>query len=103
MSCAGARRGPGGRDVLGDLRHEIFLARESALVPELLPELQPDALAVQIALEVEQEGFDAALAPAVVRIDSDRDRGAGAERLADVDPERRDEHMGLRREVRGRE
>ena len=65
-----------GRDISGDLLDELGFAREDGLVAEALPEFDDQPLAVEIALEVEQERLDPALGAAVVRVDADRDRGA---------------------------
>src|SRR5262245_1153345 len=74
--CAGAGRLAGsdrrlcatrGFDVAPDLRHQLVLALERELVPQPLPELQPQLPAVEIAVEVEQEGLDPQLVADGVR------------------------------------
>src|SRR5262249_37867171 len=90
-------------DVAGDLRHELLLARERALVAQPAPELDDEAPAVEVADEVEQERVDPALVAAVVRVHADRDRRAAAEGRARVDAERRHEQLRGRSEVRRRE
>src|SRR6266536_3595170 len=67
-------------DVAGDLRHELVLGVERALVPEATPELDDQTPAVEVAFEVEQVGLDAALVSTVMRVHADRDRGPVPER-----------------------
>src|SRR5262249_34112055 len=57
--------------VAPDLLDELGLACEGPLLPEPVPELDGQALPVEVALEVEQEGLDPALGAAVVRVDAD--------------------------------
>ena len=52
------------------------------LVAQPLPELDDEPLAVEVAVEVEQERLDPPLRAAVVRVRADRDCGAVPERLA---------------------
>src|SRR5207253_9976722 len=61
------------------------------------------ALAVQVALELEQVRLDATLAAPVVRVDPDRDRRPVTARRARVDPVRGHQQLRLQRQVRGRE
>ena len=88
--------GPRRVDVAGDLRDQRVLALEGRLVPESLPELDDEPLAVQVAVEVEQERLDAPLRAAVVRVRADRDRRAVVERRARVDPVSRARELGVR-------
>src|SRR5205085_358091 len=101
------RAGPDGRprppDVVVDRRDELRLGAEGRLVAEALPQLEDEALPVQVALEVEDERLDAPFGPAEVRIRPDRDRGAMTERRTGVDPELRHEQIPRHREVRGGE
>ena len=60
--------------VTGDLVDQRLLAVEHLLVAEAPPQLDDQALAVEIAGEAEQEGLDPQLVAAVVRVDADRDR-----------------------------
>ena len=89
--CAppGLRHGPDGGarrlDVAADLLDQRLLALEDLLVAQALPELDDEPLAVEVAVEVEQERLDAPLGAAVVRIRPDRDRRAMVERRARVD------------------
>ena len=53
-----------------------------------VPELDDEPLAVEVAVEVEQERLDPSLRAAVVRVRADRDCGAVPERLPGVDPVR---------------
>jgi hypothetical protein len=48
---------------LSDLLDQLPLARERRLVAQPLPELDHEPLAVEIALEVEQERLDPPLVP----------------------------------------
>ena len=80
-------------DVERDLVDQILLALEGPLVPEPLPQLDHKPPAVQVALEIEQERFDAPLLAAVVRVGADR---YGGTRIADVPQEKRIEfRMGI--------
>src|SRR5690348_7044439 len=85
---------PGGLDVLGDLGDQVGLGLEGPLVPEPEPELHDEPLAVQVALEVEQVGFDPTLVAAVMRVDADRDGGAVPAPRAGVDAVGRDGELG---------
>src|SRR5918994_6152527 len=67
--------GPCRLDVPPDLVDQLLLRDERALVSQPLPELEHEPLAIEIAVEVEQECLDAPLVTPVVRIDPDRDRG----------------------------
>src|SRR4249919_2153512 len=78
-------------DVPGDLVDQALLALEDLLVAKALPELDDEAAAVEVAVEVEQVRLDPALVAPVVRIRADRDRGAMAERGPGVDAVGRDE------------
>src|SRR3954452_21712887 len=64
--------GAGRGDVPADLVDQLLLAPEDGLVPEPQPELDDEALAVEVAVEVEQERLDPPLAAAVVRVRADR-------------------------------
>src|SRR5215207_4465820 len=72
--------------VARNLVDQLLLGSEGAFVAQAPPELENEPLPIQIALEVEQEGLDAPLLAAVLRIDTDRDRGAVPLRLAGVNP-----------------
>ena len=76
LPCRGARARSRRLDVAGDLVDQRLLALEHLLVAEALPQLDDQALAVQVAGEAEQEGLDPQLVAAVVRVRPDRDRGA---------------------------
>src|SRR5215207_2088279 len=104
-SGSGARPRGGSRlvDVAPDLLDELRLARERALLAEVAPQLDDEPLAIEVATEVEQERFDPALAAPIVRVDTDRDRGAMLAHRACVDPERRHDQALRHGEVRGRE
>src|SRR5581483_1072112 len=94
-----APRLPRAADVVRDRLHQIRLGSERSLVAELLPELHHEAPLVQVAVAVEEERLDAALAAAVVRIRPDRDGGAVTVGLAGVDAERGHEQAGGHVEV----
>ena len=72
---------------------------EDRLVAEPLPQLDDEPLAVEVALEVEEERLDPPLRAAVVRVRADRDRGAVPERLARVDPVARADELRVHRDV----
>src|SRR5215210_2377710 len=89
-------------DVPSDLVDQLLLAREDLLVAQPPPQLDDEAPAVEVALEVEQVRLDPPLVTAVVRVEPDRDRGAMTERLARVDAVGRHEQRRLDRQVRSR-
>src|SRR5256885_13698896 len=60
-------------DVAGDLRDELLLALEGALVAQATPELKHEPLAVEVAFEVQEVRLAPPLAAAVVRVGADRD------------------------------
>src|SRR5215216_4791211 len=62
-----------------------------AFVPQSLPELQAQMLAVEVALVVEEECLDAALGAAVVWVHADGGGGAPPQGGACIDPMRRHE------------
>ena len=64
---------------MGDLRDELVLAVERALVAEPAPELDDEPLAVEVCRVVEKERLDAPFAASVVRVRADRDGGAVVE------------------------
>src|SRR5581483_11021913 len=72
-------------------------------VAEPLPELDDEPPPVEVAAEVQQEGLDPALGPAVVRVDADRDGGPVPAGGPGVDPERGHEQARVRPEVGRRE
>ena len=90
-------------DVARDLRDQLLLALERASSRSRSPELDDEPPAVEVALEVEQERLDAALAAAVVRVRPDRDGGAVLPGRAGVDPVLRHEELRADVEVRRRE
>src|SRR4051794_30768313 len=81
-------------DVRGDRVDELLLALEGALVAQTIPQLDDEAPAVEVSLEIEQERLHAALVAAVVRVGADRDRRPRAERGPGVDPEGGDGGLG---------
>ena len=89
-------------DVARDLGNQVFLVGERSFVAQAPPELHDQPFSVEIALEIEQESLDAALAAAIVRVRADRNRGAVAGRPARVDPVRGHEQVGVDAEVGGR-
>src|SRR4051812_48743967 len=90
-------------DVALDLRDEGGLALEGLLLAQAPPELERQPLAVEVAVEVEQERLDPPLVAAVVRVGADRDRGSMPVGGARVDPVGGNEQARLGAEVRGRE
>src|SRR5205807_3113355 len=89
-------------DVARDLGNQVFLVGKRPFVAQAPPELHDQPFSVEIALEIEQKGLDAALAAAVVRVGADRDRGAMAGRPAGVDSVRGHQQIGVDAEIRGR-
>src|SRR6188472_4569821 len=73
-----------GLDVARDLLDECCLRVEDGLVPQPLPHLDDEPLPVEVALEIQEEGLDAALGASVVRVRPDRDRGTMPEPEARV-------------------
>src|SRR5207253_8407113 len=92
-----------GLHVARDLGDQLLLARERALVAQPRPELERQLLAVEVALEVEEERLDPPLLAAVVRVGADRDRGTMTVGRAGVDAVAGDDDVGRRPQVRGRE
>src|SRR5512133_2794084 len=76
---------------------------EGLLVPQPFPELDDQPPAVEVAREVEEEGLDASLAAAVVRVHHDRDGRAPILCRARVDPIQGHPQLRPDVEVRGRE
>src|SRR6266545_1681099 len=86
-----------------NLPYELVLARERSFVPQSLPQLQAQILAVEVALVVEEECLDAALGATVMRVHTDGGGGAAPQGGACVDPMRRHEQAWLHGDVGSRE
>src|SRR5690349_16213888 len=86
-------------DVASDLLDEFRLAPERLFLAQPLPQLDDEPFSVEIALEVEQEGLDATLVAAVVRVCPDRDGRTVRRSGPRVDAERGHEQAWLDPEV----
>src|SRR6266511_2640136 len=94
---------PHALDVALHLLHELIGGLESHFVSKTLAEREPQRLAVEIALEVEQIGLYEQF-PGLLerRAHADADRRIVSPRLPGVDPGRGDERHRLGNDVRGR-
>src|SRR5664280_3542221 len=85
-----------------DLRYQRSVALEHLLAAQQLPELHHQALAVEVAREVDQMNLDATLPATEVDVDADRDGGAMSFGQAGVDAVLRNELVRGEYQVGGR-